>query len=194
MYSRRRQTTAALIDGILKFVAGGGFLTTALIAPNATKLLDKPMAKLMKDLDKRSRAREIKRVTYYMKQQGLIAFMPRDYEHGIVITAAGRRRLKNRDYETLKIPRQAKWDKKWRLVFFDIPETEKTKRDAFSHKLRLLGLQQLQKSIWIHPFYCRDEISKVTETLGISNYITYVEISQMDREAKLKQRFKYLIV
>jgi DNA-binding transcriptional regulator PaaX len=38
-----------------------------------------------------------------------------------------------------------KWDEKWRIVAFDIPEKFKTGRDALRRKLKEVGFHELQK-------------------------------------------------
>ena len=183
----------AIMDGVLRFVAAGGFLTTALLAPNAVQLFDKPLNTLLNKLDKRSRERELKRTVHYMKQRGLISYDARDYQNGIRLTKKGTQKLKTRNIDQLSVPKPEGWDKKWRLVFFDIPEDLKTKRDALSRRLAWLGFQQLQKSIWIHPFACRPELELLTEFIGIRKFVTYVEISRIDGHQQLIQRFKHLL-
>ncbi len=186
-------TTEAVMDGILKFIAAGGMLTTATIAPNAVQIFDKPLMKLLKQLDERQRHRELLRITHYMKQRGLISYNPRDYEHGIKLTKNGKNKLRQRDFSTMAIPRPHKWDKKWRLVFFDIPESYKHKRNSLNLKLKQLGFRQLQISIWVYPFPCRSEIEAVSETLDIRKFVTYVEINKIDNEKLLKDRFKFIL-
>jgi DNA-binding transcriptional regulator PaaX len=186
-------TTSAIVDGILKFVAAGGLITTALIAPNTMQIFDKPIAKALNKLDERSRERELRRVTHYMKARGLIKYNAYDYEHGIEITKEGRERLKTGAYSKLAIPSPKKWDQKWRLVFFDIPVGENRKRRILTAKLRQLGFQQLQMSIWIHPFPCRSEIETITEVLKVRKFLTYIEISKIDAEKQLRIRFKKLL-
>lgn len=189
-----KDITAAIADGVLRFLAGGGFLTTALIAPNAVQVFDKPLMNVLKRLDKRQRDRELRRVLHYMKAKGLIKYKPRDYDHGIILTKSGKRRLKRSDFASLCIPKPRAWDGKWRLVFFDIPEVERHKRNSLNLKLKQLGFQQLQISIWVHPFPCRIEIEAVCEVLVIRPYVTCVEISQIDNSAKLRERFRQTII
>jgi phenylacetic acid degradation operon negative regulatory protein len=43
------------------------------------------------------------------------------------------------------------WDKKWRIVLFDIPESQRTVRQLFRLKLMDLGVRMLQSSVWITP-------------------------------------------
>ena len=188
-----KDRTAAVVDGIINFVAAGGFLTTALVAPNALQIFDKPLGKLIGQLDERQRRRELRRILHYMKTRGLIRYDRKDYEHGIVLTKSGKQRLKRVKLHELAIPRPKNWDKKWRLIFFDIPEAEKSKRNALNFKLKQLGFRQLQISIWVHPFSCRGEIEATCELLGIRKYVTYVEVDQIDGHKLLQKRFKHTL-
>ena len=43
------------------------------------------------------------------------------------------------------------WDKKWRIVGFDIKENNRNFRNRLREKLKELGFQRLQRSIWISP-------------------------------------------
>ena len=185
-----KDLTAAIVDGVLKFVATGGFITTALVIPNAVQALDKPLAALMNKLDKRSQEREFRRTLHYMKRKELISYNTRDYEHGIKLTRKGRKRLKNKIFKSLSVNRPDKWDHKWRLVFFDIPIEHNNARGALTYKLDNLGFKLPQKSIWVHPFPCRHEIEAVAEYYGVRKYVSYVEITQIDHEEKLKKKFK----
>ncbi|NLT70920.1 MAG: hypothetical protein GXX91_09525 [Verrucomicrobiaceae bacterium] len=45
-----------------------------------------------------------------------------------------------------------KWDKKWRLFLFDIPESERSKRQQLTRTLSRAGCGCLQGSVWIAPF------------------------------------------
>jgi DNA-binding transcriptional regulator PaaX len=193
MEERKVDITSGLVDGILKFVVAGGFLSVAMLAPNSAKIFDKQLDKFLNELDDRAKERELRRIAYYMKQKGLIKYQTRDYEHGIVLTKKGNERLKNQSYKKLTIPIPNKWDKKWRLIFFDIPIEDNLKRQQLTFKLRSLGFQQLQKSIWVHPFPCRKEIELITEKVGVRKYVTYIEISHIDSEAQLRKRFKKLL-
>lgn len=168
-------------------------MTTALLLPNSAKLFDKPLAKLLGRLDERARDRELRRTIHYMKQRGLISYDTHDYQNGIRLTPKGMKKLKERGIDQLAVPKPEAWDEKWRLVFFDIPEDMKTRRNTLSRRLRWLGFQQLQKSIWVHPFPCRAELEALTEFVGVRKFVTYVEISQIDGDPQLRRRFHHLL-
>ena len=181
---------SAVIDGILKLVAAGGITATLLIAPNAIQLFDKPIKKYFKDLDEREQRRELQRMLAYMKYNKLIS---ENYDHGLRLTAKAKKRLKKRNYDEITIQKPEDWDNKWRIVFFDIPEAHKSSRDGFAAKLRLLGFKVLQRSVFIHPFPCLDEVMQVASHYRVERFVSYIETSFLDNEAVLITRFKSLL-
>ncbi len=182
--------TGAVVDNLLRFAIGGGLLATLIIAPNALQAFDKPVQRYLKTLDERARKRELRRVISYMKYRDFIA---EDYKHGLRVTKKGHSRVDQHDFDELTIKRPTHWDKKWRLVFFDIPEKHKSGRDALSLKLRTLGFKPLQKSVWIYPFPCQDEIMRVCQVYKVSRYVTYIETSHIDNDPVLKKKFSNLL-
>lgn len=186
----RNLRTSAIIDGILRHVAFGGVLATSILAPNALQIFDKPLQRYFANLDERAREREYRRILTNMRRRGLLAYRTEDYEHGLIITPAGRKRATTVNLETLTIPQPDRWDRNWRIVFFDIPEVHKSARDALSHKLKQLGFVQLQRSVWVHPFPCRAQIEAVALAYHVQRYITYVETSYIDSHDKLTDRFR----
>ena len=60
-----------------------------------------------------------------------------------------------------------KWDRKWRVVFFDIEEKNKGERDLFRRKLYELGFGKLQKSVYISPFLIEEEMREFIEAIGL---------------------------
>ncbi len=183
----RNDTTSAIIDTLLKLAIGGSALSVGLVIPNALIALEKPLNIFLGQMDKREQEREARRIISYMKSRGLLKG---EYEHGLKITKKGRRRLEQLEFDNLVIPAQRSWDHTWRLVIYDIPESHKSGRDSLTAKLRELGFFQLQQSVWIHPFPCREIIEKVTSTFGIERYVSYIESPHLDNETALIQRFK----
>ena len=186
-----RQRTAALVDGLLKFVLVGGVISATMLAPNALVALDKPLQKILKKLDVRQQERELKRVLHYMKLKQLITTA--DYAHGINITAKGKKRAEKAIFADLRIFPPKQWDRHWRIVFFDIPESRRYARVELTRKLRSLGFQQLQRSTWVHPFPCRQEIEVVATTIKVQRYLSYIETSYIDNQQALRKAFSGLL-
>ena len=186
-----RQRTAAIIDGLLKFVLLGGTISVTLLAPNVLVALDKPLQKILKKLDARQQERELKRVLHYMKRKQLITTA--DYAHGIKVTAKGKKRAKKAVFADLRISPPKHWDKHWRIIFFDIPESRRYARVELTRKLRSLGFRQLQRSTWVHPFPCRQEIEAVATTYKVQRYLSYIETSHIDNQRALRKVFSSLL-
>lgn len=181
---------SALIDGLLKLIAVGGVTAAAIIAPNSLQFLGKPLNKYLIRLDKKARERELKRTLSYLKYSKLIT---EDYEHGLALTAKAKHRLQQISISELTIPKPNKWDKCWRIIFFDIPESKKTRRDAFAAQVRQLGFKVLQRSVFIHPYPCQEQVATLTEYFRVSKYVSYIETAHIDNESILYKRFKDIL-
>ena len=88
------------------------------------------------------------------------------------------------------IPKPKKWDGKWRLVVFDIPHLKKDKSDWFRSQLKNLGFANIQKSIWVHPYECRDQVFFLTDIAFIKPYVRYVVAEEVTGGKDLRRRFE----
>lgn len=70
-----------------------------------------------------------------------------------------------------------KWDKRWRVVIFDIKEIDKSKRDLLRDKLRSLGFGMLQESVWITPHDFAKDLREFIESLGLAENAFVLEVS-----------------
>jgi DNA-binding transcriptional regulator PaaX len=93
--------------------------------------------------------------------------------------------------EKMNIKKHA-WDKKWRIVIFDIPEKLKMIREALRYHLIRLGFRKLQHSVFVLPFECRNEIEYLTEFFNARKFIRFIEAVHIDNELDLKHKFKLL--
>ena len=107
----------------------------------------------------------------------------------IVLTDKGRRKAITFNIETMKIKQPAHWDKMWRLVLFDIPEKRKTAREALRVTLRKLGFGEFQKSVFIYPYECQNELDYIIEFFKIRPYVRTITAITMDNELHLKEKF-----
>jgi len=90
--------------------------------------------------------------------------------------------------DEMKIKKQ-QWDGKWRIVIFDVPEGQKSSRDALRFRLKKLGFHELQKSVFVHPSDCQDEINFITEFYQIKPYVRYGLLQSIDNGFHLRQIF-----
>lgn len=134
--------------------------------------------------------REIDRAEFfekiqYLRRRGYIQTFTENKEKFLELTPKGFDHCKFQLLSNLNIKRPLKWDGKWRLVIFDIPETKRHNRDIFREHLKSLNFIQIQKSIYTHPFECTDEITLLGERLYIKNYVTILIAEIIQGEEKI---------
>lgn len=169
-----------LAKEILKAMAIGGVLAASLALPNLPQVL-----KFLGVVGAKDKYR-VKRTIYNLKEKRLIDFR----ENGLIeITEKGKKRILQYDIEDMNIKLPPKWDGHWRIVIFDIPEKFKKARNALNRKIKDLGFFPLQKSVFVFPFECRNEIDFVSEFFNVGKFVHYIVAKELDSEKFLKQYF-----
>lgn len=130
-----------------------------------------------------SRLYESKLVDYREEKNGTVH---------ITLNRDGERVALRYKCDKVSIPKPKQWDKKWRVILFDIPERRRNLRDTLRIKLRELGLIKLQKSVFVHPHECRNEIDFVIELYGARQFVRFIEAVHIDNELHLKKKFHLL--
>lgn len=167
---------------VLSTLLAVGFITIALAAPNAVQIF-----KYFKPKSAYERER-IKNSIYRLQKQGLIK--RKDNMDGyFVLTANGKARAMRYKIEETKIQRQKRWDGKWRLVMFDVPEEKKRARQAINYSLKKIGCTHYQKSVFITPFPCEKEIDFVGDTFGAREHIRIVVAERVEGDSAFKNKF-----
>jgi len=149
------------LNATIALIAVGGILTTG---PAALGLM-REITRMKKDQKKRNfeEYRLIWQRFHILKNQRALKFIKEENNQLIyTITEKGKEKIKKFIFDELSISTPKKWDEKWRLVIFDIPEKYKKAREAFRNKLISLDFYQCQKSVWIHPFSCESEIEFIS--------------------------------
>lgn len=91
------------------------------------------------------------------------------------LTSTGREKVV-RDFPMLSLA-QKEWDRRWRIVTFDIAEVERNVRKALRDKLRQLGLGMLQESVWITPHDVSVDLREFLESKGLDEVAFVLEVS-----------------
>jgi len=127
---------------------------------------------------------------HYLKKRGLIEIERENHDVRIALTEEGRKKAGKYQIDDLEIEKPKKWDKKWRVIIFDIPHQQDIKRNAFRRKLKELGFYPLQKSVWAHPFDCKEEIKLLREFFGLNKKeIQILLVEKIENDFLLKKFF-----
>ena len=107
----------------------------------------------------------------------------------IVLTKEGQKKALKFKLDEMEIKKPPKWDGEWRIVIFDIPEKFKKAREALRMKLKELGFLELQKSVFIFPYECEDEINFIVEVFLIRPFVRFVQAKSFTNEEQLRIKF-----
>lgn len=107
----------------------------------------------------------------------------------LVLTDKGKEKALTYNLDEMEIKKPAQWDKKWRVVLFDIPERIKKVREAIRGHLKNLGFYEFQKSVFVHPYDCKDEIEYLIEFYDIRRFVRFIVAESLDNELHLKSHF-----
>lgn len=115
-----------------------------------------------------------------------------DEKFKVQLTNKGQKRVQEFSFEFLEIKKPNKWDGKWRILMFDIPSQPKIynqARNALRAKIKDLGFYQMQKSVWVYPYECEDEILFIAELFQIQKHIEIITAEKLLHEEKIKRAF-----
>lgn len=186
----RNESTARLIDGLLQLAVMTSSLDPDTLLADLPDVVDDKTASTLLALPADTQRREVTRLVRYILAQNLA----QDENGLIVLTSNGKRRVYQRQLDTMRIPAPTRWDNKWRIVLFDIPSDARVVRSTFIAHLRRLGLQPMQQSVWAYPYECREQIMFVADAHGLSDHVCYIETSTISEDSALRSQFTHLLL
>lgn len=110
----------------------------------------------------------------------------------IVLTKEGQKKALKFKLDEMEIKIPPKWDGRWRVVIFDIPDRFKKAREALRKKLRDLGFIKLQESVFVLPYECEDEINFITEVFLIRSFVRFMKVASFTNEEQIRLKFNLL--
>ncbi|MCX6722356.1 MAG: hypothetical protein NTY04_04220 [Candidatus Staskawiczbacteria bacterium] len=164
----------------------GGIAFGYSITPGKQRMVLKTISREWKKIDKKELTEGIK---YLYKLEFIKKEEVGDGSIKIILTKKGRLRALNRQLENIKYKNE-KWDGKWRMVAFDIPEKFKRGRDALRQKLKKIGFCELQKSVLITPYMCEKEIELLVNFFELKKYVRFGVLDSIDNGDYFRKIFK----
>jgi phenylacetic acid degradation operon negative regulatory protein len=123
-----------------------------------------------------------------LEKKGLIKFTDAT---SFILTKGGRDILLKFEIDDIKLPNfdPRKWDGKWRVLIFDISETIRAVRDIFRSKVQELQFYNLQKSVYVTPQPCEEEILELARMLRIEKSVQVLEVTKLGLKEKAVRKF-----
>jgi DNA-binding transcriptional regulator PaaX len=107
-----------------------------------------------------------------------------------VLTKKGKRQAFLEALNDIQINPQKKWDKRWRLVSFDVPEKQRWARNTFRFHLQRLGFYEVHQSLFAIPWPCEDEVRLIAQQLNINKCVHTAIAEDIDHSKRLRSIFK----
>ncbi|MBI2030584.1 CRISPR-associated endonuclease Cas2 [Candidatus Kaiserbacteria bacterium] len=82
-----------------------------------------------------------------------------------------------------------RWDGKWRVLIFDIPEYRKGLREKMRRTLTSIGFVRLQDSVWAYPYDCEDLVALLKADFKIGKDVLYLIVEEMEGDRHLRRHF-----
>ena len=181
-------TKAKITKAILISLAVGGFITLAVVAPNALQLLGPLVDKSKRGLS--NRRYYVKSTIGRLADRGLIVFKKsKNGKTYARLTDKGRRELLKYRLEELVVNTPRQWDGKWRVVTFDIKELKRQARDRLRQELVSLGFVHLQNSVWVYPYECDEFITLLKTYYELGKSLLYLVVEKLENDQWLKETF-----
>ena len=175
--NNKRDITKKLLIWIL---ASGGIVVLSLLAPQLPYQLLKSYLRHKSNLQKRLDD---------LEKRGWIKVEKQGNEVIVKLVKKGKLQIQKYQIDDLKIEKPEKWDGKWRIVIFDIPDKKKLAREVLRNKLNELGFRSLQKSVFVLPYPCKKEIEVIKSVYEIWPYVNFITADEIDNQKKLINKF-----
>lgn len=167
---------------ILGTVAMAGILSIALVAPNAIKAMDK-----LGILPRPRRREYISSSASKLVKRGLLKFEDGYYK----LTQNGEKILRRWELSDYRLKKPRKWDRKWRIIIYDMPEKKKgVVRRQVLNLFNNAGFYRLQNSVWVYPYDCEDVIGLLKTDFGVGREVLYIIADEIENDRYLRDYFE----
>lgn len=83
-----------------------------------------------------------------------------------------------------------RWDKRWRILVFDVPQNRNTHRNFLRRKLKELGFYKMQQSVWVTPYPIPKSFAWFLKQYSLSGCVRFMVVEEINYDADIKKFFK----
>lgn len=113
------------------------------------------------------KSRSLQNAFYSLKKRGLIEFND------------GQPRLTPKGYQHLLLFKPKEIPGAHLMIVFDIPEKQRNKRYQLRNLIRELKFKQVQKSVWVTKYECREYLNAEVKQLNVGQYVKIFEAREI---------------
>lgn len=191
-----KERTDPKVKDVLGLLGVGVLLLACVVAPG----LPIGIKAIIDAYEERGRKRDFKEwerfnlwrlreVLKRLREQKIVEIVEENGEPVVVLTKKGKTRYLKYKLGEMIIKKPPKWDAKWRLVIYDIAKYKKNVQQAFRETLKRLKFFRLQKSVYLYPYPCQDEIEFLRQYYGIGDEVIVLTVEDLEDEEAYKKYF-----
>jgi len=143
------------------------------------------------NMTKKEKERKVLRALKNLEKRQIISLEEKDDK--VFVYLKDKNHPKIIEYSIKKLldfkKKKKKWDGRWFMVFFDVPEIQRNKRNYLRDFLKKLGFYQYQQSVYIFPYECEKEVALIKKIVEGAKYMKYIIAEKIEDENKIKQYF-----
>ena len=179
------------VKQILILLGAGTFLAASIIMPNLPMVL-KPFLDERRKKEanewKKFNTWRLKQVLKRMHQQKLVDIVEQNDGYLVKISDNGKKKLLKFNLDEMEL-KNKKWDGKWRIIIYDIYTSKKQEAELFRKTLKRLKFLKLQRSVYLTPFRCYDEIEYLRQVCNIGKEVLILTVSGLENESAYREYF-----
>ena len=180
--AKRKRTKRNIKRAILVALGSTALIGAAIAVPNLPSALYKlGLLKISSDKSGIARARQnlLKRGLLIRNQEGLLR-----------LTSRGGRELRRLETRAALEKKPHRWDGRWRILIFDIPEYRKAVRNKIRRTLISIGFLRLQDSVWIYPYDSEEFIALLKADYKIGKDVLYMVVEELEGDRRIRDHFQ----
>ena len=187
---KRWKLRGAILEVILLGLLSGGGSWTKPTLP----LLIKAVVEYFKENKKLNiEETKVKRYLEGFEEKDILNFQEKDSELYVTLNEKNPKVIRYSIMSLIEFKiKKNKFDGKWHIVFYDVPEIQRNKRNQLRYFLEKLGFFRYQKSVYIFPYSCEEEICLIKKIVEGAKYMKYIVADRIDDEEKVKKHFQLI--
>ncbi|MBI4093515.1 CRISPR-associated endonuclease Cas2 [Candidatus Kaiserbacteria bacterium] len=183
--AKKQRRKRYIQDAILSTLVVSGTLAVAALAPTVLVALGQIAKQSGYKMGSRART-----AAGRLSQKGFVRFIDIAGKKHIEITEAGKQFF---NLEAAKLEartrRKRRWDRRYRMVIFDIPERRKADRQRLRLLMRELGFLRLQDSVWMTPYECEELVTLIKADLRFGKDVLYLIVEAIENDGWIRKHF-----
>ena len=181
--ARKRRRKQNIQHALLASVAVTGLLAWAVLAPNTLQLLRYLPG------ERNKFGHRIRTAAGRLVAKGRATWIEKKGKKYLRITNLGRRELALEQAKITLTAQKKRWDGRWRMVVFDIPERRRRVRNRLREVMQEVGFVRMQDSVWVYPHDCEDFIALLKMELKIGKDVLYAIADTIEYDKPLRIHF-----